>query len=527
MKFNLILYRTTPFLVFFLGIWYFCIRILGYGLELVPGDLGDARFINYLLEHGYHWLKGDVSSFWNAEFLYPFKNTIAMSDNMLGTMPIYAAFRFFGCCPETSYQLWWISICALNYWFAYIIFNKWFHRSDIAIVLAWIFSFTTFNIGQLNYMQMIIRFMVPVVFYAAYRMMEKPSVKYLALYCLGIVVQFYCVMYTGFYLFYFSLFFLLSYYLISKKWKDLLFYFNKKNLFISLGIFGLTLVAMLILMVPYLKMSKVVGMLGYGSVKANIPYLSDYFFPHMSSITWKFLIDPARPNVADWWLHWLFPGMIPTLALFISPFLLLYNKYHKIQTPLIIKSLIVTAAIIALLHIQIKNGISLYVLLFELPGMRSIRVLIRFMNVELFLLLSITGYFLLKIKNKKIIFLFLLLAFADNFFEADKMAKESKAELIQRKEFIINELQKANYQNYKVVALIDTSVETYVSNLDMMLAAQALNAKTANGYSSYCPQHDLFDFTKLNKEEGLYNWLSINNIEKNEALLLKLNTKMK
>jgi len=272
-------------------------------------------------------------------------------------------------------------------------------------------------------------------------------------------------------------------------------------------------------------MSSIVGMLHYGSVKANLPYLSDYLFPHESSIPWKFLFNIARPNVPDWWLHYLFPGIIPFLALVVSPLYLLYNNYNKIKTPLLLKSIILASIVIILFHIQIKNGISLYILLFELPGMRSIRVLTRFMNVEIFLLLVIAGYFLVKIKSKSIILLVFLVAFADNLFKSDCMPKEEKAELIKRKEFVVSELEKNDFKKYKVVALLDTSVQTFVSNIDMMLAAQAVGAKTANGYSSYCPEPELFDFTKLNKEEGLYSWLSHHEIGKDEVLLLKLNSK--
>jgi hypothetical protein len=524
MKINQIIYRTSPLFVFILGIWYFCIRILGYNLELVPGDLGDARFINYLLEHGYRWLKGDEPSFWNANFLYPFKNTIAMSDNMLGTMPIYSAWRFLGFSPESSYQLWWICICTLNYWCSFFVFKKWFNRSDIAIILAWIFAFTAFNIGQINYMQMIIRFMVPVAFYGAYKMVETPSIKYFSIYCFSVVFQFYCVMYTGFYLMYFSLFFILIYYLISKKWKELHFYVKKENSINTLIVLGLSLSAMLLLMIPYLKMSSIVGMLHYSSVKSNIPYLTDFLFPDPSSITWTFLFNIARPDIPDWWLHFLFAGIIPFLAMFVSPLYLIYNWYKKIKTPLLLKSIIIASFVIALFHVQIKDGISLYVLLFSLPGMSSIRVLTRFMNVEIFLLLVIAGYFLVTIKNKKIILLFFLLAFADNLFKSGGMSKVEKTELIERKEFVINELEEKDYKKYKVVALLDTTVPNYVSNIDMMLAAQSLGANTANGYSSYCPQRELFDFTKLNKEEGLYSWLSSQKIEKDEVLLLKLST---
>ncbi|MFT5779405.1 MAG: hypothetical protein ACI837_002363, partial [Crocinitomicaceae bacterium] len=153
--------RVLPILVYLFGLWYFCLRILGPSFEFLPGDLGDSRFINYLLEHGYQWSAGNAPDFWSAGFMYPFENSVALSDNMLGTMPLYGFWRMFGISQETSYQLWWIVICSLNYWSAYYVMKRWFSRWDLAIIAAWIFAFTIFNLGQINYMQMVIRFMVP------------------------------------------------------------------------------------------------------------------------------------------------------------------------------------------------------------------------------------------------------------------------------------------------------------------------------------------------------------------------------
>ncbi|MCK9617382.1 MAG: hypothetical protein M0R21_06050 [Lentimicrobiaceae bacterium] len=95
-----------PILMFFFGIWYFAIRILGLDFAYIPGDFGDARFIHYILEHGYRFLSGNENSFWNASFMFPYKNNIALSDNMLGTMPIYALYRIIGINSETSFQFW-------------------------------------------------------------------------------------------------------------------------------------------------------------------------------------------------------------------------------------------------------------------------------------------------------------------------------------------------------------------------------------------------------------------------------------
>jgi hypothetical protein len=519
MKLYQIIQKASPFIAFMLGIWYFCIRILGYNVEYIPGDLGDSRFINYLLEHGYRWITGDVPAFWDAGFMYPFHNTIALSDSMLGTVPLYAVWRFFGFSPESSYQLWWILICTLNYWISYLVFKKWFNRSEVALMLAWIFAFSIFNIGQLNYMQMIIRFMVPVVFYAVYRMVNTPSIKYLAIYCFGLIFQFYCVMYTGFYLLYFSVFFMLICYLISKKWRDLLYYFKKERIAYTSVVFLLSFLAMLWLFLPYLKISKIVGVLRYSEVIQNVPLWTSFLFPHESSVTWKFLHNMAKPNVYNWWLHYLFTGIIPFTAMVVSPFYLVYNRYKKIKTPWLLKSLIITSVIIVLFHIRTERGLSLYPVLFKLPGISSMRVVARFMHVEIFILLLLSGYVLVKI-NSKYFLLFMLLVFADNLFIPAYIPRQEKSALIQRKEILLTELAKYDYEKYKAFALIDSTQPAYITNLDMMLVAQSVGIKTMNGYSSYCPR-ELVEFSKKNTEEGLYKWLENQKIKRDEILLIK------
>lgn len=519
MKLYKIIQRFAPFFAFILGIWYFCIRILGYNLEYIPGDLGDSRFINYLLEHGYRWIMGKDPSFWDAGFMYPFKNTIALSDSMLGTVPIYSVWRIFGFSPETSYQLWWICICALNYWISYIIFKKWFKRAEIAFILAWIFAFTIFNLGQLNYMQMIIRFMVPVVFYAAFKMINSPSLKYLSIYFFGIIFQFYCAMYTGFYLMYFSLFFLLIYYLISKKWKDLLYYFKKEKIAFTSIIFILSFLAMLWLFLPYLKMSKLIGTLPYSEVLPNVPYLKSFLFPPDASFTWRFLFNITRPDVPVWWLHFVFTGIIPFIPIVLCPIYLLFNWYKKIETPLLLKSIIITSIVIILFHIRTKSGISLYSLFFRFPGMSTIRVLMRFMNVEIFILLLLSGYILARFKTKYIL-LFFFVVFADNLFSLENISKQEKVGLIKRKEVLLNEISQYDFKKYKAVAFINSNQEPYKTNIDIMLVTQSIGIKTINGYSSFCPG-ELGEFAGKNTEIGLNNWLENQKISKDEILLLK------
>jgi hypothetical protein len=511
--------RIIPLLAFLLGTWYFCIRILGYHLEFIPGDLGDARFINYLLEHSHQWICGDVKSFWNAGFMYPFENSIAISDSMLGTAPVYSLWRIFGFSPETSYQLWWISICALNYWCSYIIFKKWFGRKDLAVVLAWIFAFTVFNLGQINYMQMIIRFMVPVVFYAAYKLIETPSVKYVAIYSLGIVFQFYCAMYTGFYLLYFSLLFIILYLVLGNKWKNLLYYFRKQNILFFLLALAAAFSAFLPLMFPYLEMSKLLGLKTYEEVIMHVPLWESYLFIHESYITWNFMYTVFLPNTEFWWLHHLFTGIIPFLTMILSPLYFFYCWLKKKNINRVLAALIITSTIIVIFHFRTENNASLYWMIFKLPGMGSMRVLIRFMHVEIFIILLIAGYMFMKLQPKYVLVLFMII-FIDNLFRPELLARQQKADLIQRKENLITEIKKHDYSEYRAIVLIDTVQPPYISHIDMMLASQQLKMPTVNGYSSNCKPEFGYFFLE-DSESGLEHWLNYSNVSKEEILIIR------
>ncbi|NBG64936.1 hypothetical protein [Acidiluteibacter ferrifornacis] len=137
----------------------------GLYFEFIPGDLGDARFNNIVLEHGYLFLINKVDWFWNAHYIYPSKLVIARSDNLLGTLPIYAASRFIGFDRYTAFQLWFIVLHALNYIFCFWVVNKLFKNSIIAAIGAYVFAFGIFNIGQIYHAQIFARLMLPLIFY--------------------------------------------------------------------------------------------------------------------------------------------------------------------------------------------------------------------------------------------------------------------------------------------------------------------------------------------------------------------------
>ncbi len=510
-------HAILPYLFFFFGIWFFCLRILGVGLEYIPGDLGDARFINFLLEHGHQWMHGNTNGFWDANFMYPFQNTIAISDNMLGTMPIYSLYRSFGFSVETSYQLWWISIYALNYWIAYFVTKKWFNRIDIAIIVAWIFAFTIFNLGQLSYLQMSIRFMVPVAFYAATKMIETKQLKYFIIYIFSIVAQFYSVIYTGFFLLYFSAFYIFIYAIVKKDYLFFLFLFSKKNLLKTLTSIIIAVSLMFILISPYLRIADILGYRTYAEVAGMLPTWKSYLFPTNDTIFWNFLHLNFKPN-EFYWLHYNFIGMIPTLTLISIPFLWTYWKIKKVRPSTLLLGVTITIFVIFIFYFKLDNGNSLYKFLFNLPGMNSIRVMNRYMHVVIFLVLILFSSYLIKIP-KKWIPIILLFAVLDNSFYTDKLYRQEKNVISERRESTREWVKKNKREKDLAFAIINPNEPFFMTHIDAMFTALELKFPTLNGYSSHGPvEHS--EFFQNNDLQGLERWLEFNQIPKDSVLIL-------
>lgn len=509
-----------PIAVFLIGLWYFCFRILGFGLEFVPGDMGDSRFINFLLEHGYQWSTGNAPSFWNAGFMYPYQDSIAFSDNMLGTMPFYGIWRLFGFNQETSYQLWWIVICSLNYWSAYYVMKRWFNRWDLAIIAAWIFAFTIFNLGQLNYMQMMIRFMVPIVIYSGIRLVDTSSWKYFAVFALGIVYQFYGVIYTGFFLMYFSGFLIVVYAIIQKKYWFFVPLF-KKNQILFTGISGVVAFALLAwLMMPYYEMSKLMGLRDYDSdVRWHVPVVLSYFYAHESSYVWNILSVHCRPDVPVWWIQYTFPGMIPLLTLLSIPFLWVYWKFRRLKVSPLAWALSIVVFVLFVFFIRTQAGQSFYALLFKLPGMSSMRVVNRFMHVELFLIIVLLISLLIRLP-KKWSFILLILVILDNSFTQENLIRSRKSEIITRREQSIEFVKRRVKPEHEAFAFLSNREAFFKTQLDGMITSNYVKLPTVNGYSSGCPV-GFGQFFEKTDREGLQLWLEINQIDSTKILIIE------
>lgn len=502
--------KWAPLAAFIFGVWFFCFRIIGLDMSYIPGDMGDSRFIHFILEHGHKWLIGIHENFWNAEFMYPYSDNVAFSDNLIGSFPIYSTFRFLGFESETSYQLWWVTNCSLNFWLSYWVLIKMFNRPLLATIGAFIFAFSIFHIGQLNFLQMSVRFMIPLGIYAAIKIVETGRVKYLALFTASALVQFLSVMYLGIFLIYFSIGLVVLYAVYSKKWNFFLPYFNKQNVVYTLLILASCGTIIILFTEPYRVMANQKGVILYPEAKTYLPTLMSYLNVSDSSLIWSWLPDMKNET----WLHQNFLGIIPTLFVILSLPLICF-KYTREKSNVLLLTITSTFLLLFLFFLNTTLG-SLYIFPFQLPGMSSIRVINRFLHYELFLVILMI---LLILRNSSTTMLLIVfgLIIIDNSFDPNKVVRSNKALIQQKRVELIQKIEDNKKLSHRAFAIIGSNA--LENHLDAMTASLYTNLPTINGYSSSCPG-DFGSFFLKTDSIGLNKWLKSNNIDKEEVLIL-------
>lgn len=505
-----------PFVLLVVGVWLFPLDILQRDLSVMPGDKGDSRFNNYILEHGYNFLSGKVSNYWDAPFMYPEKNVIAYSDNLLGTVPLYSVFRLMKCDRETSFQLWFFSLFVLNFICAYWALKKWSESTLLSSVGAYIFSFSILILTHINHAQVFPRFVIPLIIYWFWNWLKNKNLKSFYLLTIGVVYQFYCGIYLGFFIIYILLFVFLAYLMVYRD-KQLFSWLKEwKNIFKHLLTIVIGTLLLMPMFIPYMEISSRFGYRNFEEVLSYIPTWRSYFSAIPESAMWRFLSWHIRDQGGNWWELFLFPGLIAYLGILLFPF-----AYRKATNKKELLFILLSLLLLVVFTLNI-NGFTLYKFFFNLPGFGSMRSINRIINAEIILIVILMVAVLKvfeKSKYKNILLLLPLLVVIDNstsYWER----QYKKQEVQQREKETKDRIQKyvignkaIAYQHYNLIGQ-----EPY-NHLDVMIACQDLNVPCVNAYTGLYPDKykGFFDGEGL---DSLTAWLSINNKSINDVVVV-------
>ncbi len=490
-----------------LGLWLVVIRPLGPHLSLVPGDLGDARFNNYLLEHFYRWVLGFDKSYWNATFFFPFQNTIAFSDNLLGSAPFYALFRSTSLDRETAFQAWYIFGYIFNYGAAAYVLNQVKLKPLAVAVAACFFTFGLPVLAQENHVQLLYRFGIPAACYCLWIFYQNPKLKSLTWLVIWTAWQLFAGIYIGAFLilmlavmavllpFFYPLPASTAASKANRILLQLLFAWPSKfqrawsnatrvekvayPLFIGILAGGLGM-----LLWPYFRVTRSYGFYrGWGEVTTMLPRWRSYLFADSSQI-WR-PVSALFTGVTPRWEHQLYPGGI-ILALALVGGLFRFQSGHRRWA----FANLLTVAILVGSTLYIR-GFSFYRFIWALPGMKSIRAVTRIELVIMWPMAFFCAYVIDALIRKDRLWIKVILILAAGFLLAESVfynhATYSKADAQARIARLHAQLPTVIPKD--PILLIDRpqTEPFYAPEIDGMLLAQELGWPTLNGYSGNFP----------------------------------------
>ena len=429
------------------------------------GDLGDTRFVTYVLEHFYKWIthQGLHTSFWNMPMFYPYENTLAFSDVMLGGIPLYVPFRMLGVSPLGAMQACGMLAQTLNFVAFYFLMRKTFKFEYwISGAAAFLFAFGLPRHIQMCHVQLLFQFFMIFAILAFSKINAKNSNLKNHLLFLTTSLMFALQIYTSFYYGWFMIFGGTLALLIGLCFKNsrtaiIEFVKNFKKEILLYAV--VTFVLLLPLGYHYLL------------VGGKFGWCNDFMLKPFSFLTSQSLFDSKLWNFQFKYNMeaWTGIGFLSTVLIFIG----MWKSRCRWQ-------LLLFTLFVVLFFFNIPMNRFIH---YNFPGGTAIRAGGRC----IFLLLPVFAYgvavFLKKTSNQLIAIIFFMLIFAEQI-PYESGFSWTKQEHYQRlsQYHIPQECKAFYYRTRKYMQDYDS-----IYDIDLMWKADEENKYTANGYSGFMP----------------------------------------
>lgn len=513
---------SIPFLAGLIaGLIYFCLPVLGGDFAYIPGDLGDARFNNYLLEHAWLWMKGDISGYWNADFMYPEPAVITYSDNLLGTSPFYAVFRAAGLSREHAFQVWFVLLCAFNYCSAFLLLRHLTGSGVAAMAGAMVFAWSIALHSQVGHAQTFARFPMPLAFYFACRYSQSLLLRHFLFSLLALVYQVWCGLYLGLLLI--APLALFYFWMVLCDRKRHLGRFRSRQWWLGVtGSCALSALLLIPLLLPYLRRAGEMGFHHYQDVVTSVPAVVSRIFSWRGSFVWNFL-DFTYMDLPAYWDHLIFPGAVAILSALVLLLWMVAAAYRKNASRYGLFFPFTLAMVFTWILFTRFGTFSFYNVLYNLiPGYPSMRCITRIINVELIFYGVSAAFVVSRIPAGRpwlIGAMLVLLLAADHFVRPQFTHRVSVSDARGRVERLTEKIGD-NTQlilSYEPDTITDKPI---YSHIDAMLAAQQLGMRTINGYSSTSPK-GYGDYWHSPDPVSRRKWISAWRISPDSVLVVK------
>jgi len=499
-----LLARLTPVGLYLTGMLLTFYAVFFSGFGRISGDRGDARLVNYLLEHGYRWLQRERlhEDIWSPPFFYPKPNVGAYSDILLTVGPFYWPWRALGAAPEIAFQLCFMTLASLNYLTMYLFAARCLRFTlPIAGFGAFLFAFASPRLVHISHLQLHAHFYTILCLYGLFRCVEEPRARWVALFFAGLVVQFYASFYLG-WLLGLALVVCLPWLLAVRDYRTRLWAIVRACPW-ALGLWGLlAAVALGDLARHYLRAAHVVGYQDDEMVRWGIPFVTSWWSRGEES--WFNLTNALvvvgliQRNPWPEGEHALGLGPVTYVVVFLGAWQLRRRRLAAVLLGAALTLLVCTTAV--------APGVSLWQYLYPfVPAGSAMRALVR-LALLMLIPASLCAAWAIKTLAVQWPRLALAVALVCVLEQGRSLGAYYLAEH-RRDVGVLARAVPSDCRTFLIVPVhpLPTHKEDLELHLDAMWASQAVRVPTVNGYSARNPPG--WAFEGISAEEDVENLL--------------------
>ncbi len=463
----------------------------------MPGDLGDGRLQNLILEHVFRAWRG-IYPLWSPGQFYPVPGTLAYSDNHLGTAFIYAAFRLLGCDIENAFQFWLIVIGLLNALSLYALLRELEVSPWLCVPCVFLGTSSCALALQSYHPQIFPFFPFILTLLFLVRAWRRRNLAYLVPAILFYTYQHYCYLYDGYFCTWIILLLGSAWLAVtvpSLSWRPAVTPSRLRQFGFIAGAGLVSVLALLWIYEPYAAFSRQHGTRSIAEVVMNAPRWSSWF----SASPFSFLyhrqnllppstgINPVENLLFSGWIIWI-------LGLASLPYLWFRRDRRRSDLPWQTIACILFAwlAILVGTTAWSASGRSPYLLLCErIPALCAFRCVSR-IAYPLAVLQSVLAALLLQEllrSTTRSLRLLALLAACLLPLDTFSLGEPSYSKEIARDRALAvrEQWRKLDASKPLLFAPGETNQDAYALHLDAWSAALRNNGRTFNGYSGNLP----------------------------------------
>jgi hypothetical protein len=140
--------------------------------ERVPGDIGDPVLNVYILAWDTRALSADLLTVFHANIFYPLPNTLAYSENLIGSALLALPIALLSGQPIITYNFVYLSSFTLAGFGMYLLILHWTRQRAAAFIAGIAFAFAPYRLASLAHIQLLTAQWLPFIAYSGWRIAD-------------------------------------------------------------------------------------------------------------------------------------------------------------------------------------------------------------------------------------------------------------------------------------------------------------------------------------------------------------------